>query len=45
MLDYEKIKLYYIKGIWTDKMVQNAVKKGVITSKEAEEILQNPVKA
>ena len=36
---YEKIKAYYQMGFWTKKMVQNAVKKGVITSEEAEEIL------
>lgn len=38
---YEKIKTYYNLGYWTEKMVQNAVKKGVITEEEAEEILRN----
>ena len=36
---FEKIKAYYQMGFWTKKMVKNAVKKGVITEEEAEEIL------
>jgi hypothetical protein len=35
---YEKIKKWYKQGLWTQKMVQNAVDKGVITSDEAMKI-------
>ena len=33
------IKLFYIRGQWTETMVRNAVIKGWITQKESEEIL------
>ena len=36
---YEKIKRWYQQGLWTAQMVQNAVKKGVLTAEEAAEIL------
>lgn len=36
---YEKIKKWYKQGLWTENMVQNAVKKGILTADEAEEIL------
>lgn len=35
----EKIKKWYNQGIWSTKMVQNAVEKGVISVEEATEIL------
>ena len=35
----EKISKWYKQGLWTDQMVQNAVKKGVLTADEAAEIL------
>ena len=35
----EKIARWYGQGLWTEGMVLNAVKKGVITEGEAEEIL------
>ena len=35
----EKIAKWYKQGLWTAAMVQNAVKKGVLTSGEAAEIL------
>lgn len=35
---FEKIKFYYDNGIWTEKMVKNAVNKGLITEEEYEEI-------
>lgn len=34
-----KIAKWYAQGLWTEDMVLNAVKKGVITEAEAEEIL------
>ena len=36
---YEMIKLFYIRGQWSEKMVKNAVIKGWITQEESEEIL------
>lgn len=36
---FEKIKKWYMMGLWTDSMVQNAVSKSVITQEEAVEIL------
>lgn len=36
---HEKIKKWYKQGLWTKEMVQNAVKKGVITEDEASAIL------
>lgn len=35
----EKIARWYEQGLWTAAMVQNAVKKGVLTEDEAAEIL------
>lgn len=37
---YEKIKKWYEMGLWTIEMVNKAVKKGVITEEQAEEILK-----
>lgn len=37
---YEKIKLWYTQGLWTEEMVKDAVTKGVITEKQAAEILR-----
>ena len=36
---YEKIKKWYVQGLWTEKMVLNAVEKKVITQEQATEIL------
>lgn len=36
---FERIKKWFEQGLWTEQMVRNAVKKGVLTDKEAEEIL------
>jgi len=33
---FEKIKAYYEGGLWTKKMVKNAVAKGKITAEEYE---------
>jgi polyhydroxyalkanoate synthesis regulator phasin len=37
---YEKIKKWYKQGLWTEKMVDDAVDKGVITQEEAEQIIK-----
>lgn len=36
---FEKIKKWYIQGLWTSAMVQNAITKGVLTEEQAKEIL------
>ena len=36
---FEKIKKWYDQGLWTEVMVQNAVKKGILTESEANKIL------
>lgn len=36
---YDKIKKWYQMGLWTEAMVRNAVKKGVISQEQADEIL------
>lgn len=35
---FEKIKRWYQQGLWTDTMIDNAVKKGVLSEEQAEEI-------
>jgi urease accessory protein UreF len=37
---YEKIKKWYLQGLWTEEMVQNAVKKGVLTQLQGKAVLQ-----
>lgn len=37
-MSYERIKYYYDAGLWNLPMVKMAVKKGVITKKQFEEI-------
>ena len=38
-MNYETIKRNYEKGLWTAALVKMAVKKGVITQEECDEIL------
>lgn len=38
----EKVKRYYDKGLWTEKMVRDAYDKGRITADELAEILGEP---
>lgn len=40
---YEKIKKWYKQGLWTEEMILNAVKKGIITEAEVNEILNKGV--
>lgn len=35
---YNKIKRWYDMGLWTDKMVQDSVDKGILTREQYEEI-------
>jgi hypothetical protein len=37
---FEKIKKWYKQGLWTEAMVLNALRKGVITQTEADSILE-----
>lgn len=34
----EKIKKWYLQGLWTQQMVANAVAKGVLTAQQYKEI-------
>ena len=36
----DKIAKWYKQGLWTEEMVLNAVKKGILTADEADEILK-----
>lgn len=36
---FEKIKKWYMQDLWTEKMVQNAVEKGIITQEQFKEIV------
>ena len=36
---FEKIKRWYMQGLWTGQMVKNAVIKGIITEEQENEIL------
>lgn len=38
-MSYERIKYYYEAGLWSKPMVKMAVRKGVITQEQANEIL------
>ena len=39
---FEKVKLYYEKGLWDKSRVRNAVVKGWITAEEYENIIGEP---
>lgn len=38
---YDKIKIWYDRGLWTAQMVHDAVEKGLITEEEYIEITQS----
>lgn len=38
---FDKVRNYYIKGLWDEKRVKNAVTKGWITEKEFVIIINN----
>ena len=40
MIMYDKIKKWYMMGLWTQKMVWDAQEKGVLTYEQATKILQ-----
>lgn len=37
-MSYERVKYYFEAGLWNKAMVKNAVRKGVITKAQYEEI-------
>lgn len=43
-MSFERIKYYYESGLWSKPMVKMAVKKGVITKKQYEEITNEDYK-
>lgn len=40
-MSFERIKYYYESGLWSLPMVKMAVKKGVITKEEYEQLVAN----
>lgn len=42
MLDFNKIRYFYWAKLWTKEQVRNAVKAGVITAEEYEDIAKEP---
>ena len=40
MLNFETIKNFYNKGLWSAQLVKMSVKKGILTAEQAEEILK-----
>lgn len=39
MLNFETIKDFYMKGLWTAQLVKMTVKKGILTAEQVNEIL------
>lgn len=39
MLNFETIKNFYLRGLWSSQLVKMSVKKGILTEEEAKEIL------
>ena len=37
---FEKIRKWYILGLWTEKMVTDAHKRGVLTAQQTQEIIE-----
>lgn len=40
MLDFETIKKFYERGLWSSQLVEMSVRKGVLTQEQANEILK-----
>lgn len=41
-MSYERVKYYYEAGLWSKPMVKNAVRKGIITKEQYQEIVGEP---
>ena len=39
MLNFETIKIFYLRGLWSSQLVKMSVKKGILTEEEANKIL------
>lgn len=39
MLDFNTIKSYYERGLWSSQLVMMSVRKGIITKEQKDEIL------
>lgn len=39
MLDFNTIKSFYDRGLWSSQLVKMSVKKGILTDEQAKEIL------
>lgn len=39
MLDFEAIKNFYKRGLWSSQLVEMSVKKGILTEEQVKEIL------
>ena len=39
MLDFNTIKSFYERGLWSYQLVEMSVRKGILTEEQAEEIL------
>ena len=40
MLDFNTIKSYYERGLWSSQLVMMSVKKGILTEEQKNEILE-----
>lgn len=43
-MNYDTIKRNYERGLWSEQMVKTAVRKGVITQEQCDEILRGKTK-
>ena len=41
---FERVKKWYLLGLWSEKMVEEAVQKGLLTMKEKDSILGDGAK-
>ena len=39
MLNFETIKNFYIKGLWSSQLIKMSAKKGILTEDQVKEIL------
>ena len=39
MLDFETIKSFYMRGLWSSQLVEMTVKKGILSDEQVKEIL------
>lgn len=39
MLDFETIKSFYMRGLWSSQLVEMSLKKGILNEEEVKEIL------